>query len=498
MTQMTQTTTDNKATTTNESADVVDFTALGGSAVHQYQIGDCLGQGGMGIVYRAEDTKLNRPVALKFPTDAVRKDETQRNLLLREARAASALNSPNIVSIYEVGEFEGAPFLAMEHVEGTRLSDRIENGPLGLDETLDIVIQVASALENAHAAGVIHRDIKSSNLLITEAGVVKVLDFGIAKFMHQDTPTPEAATSTITVTGNIFGTLSYMSPEQALGKLVDHRSDLFSLGVVFYQTLTGQLPFAGENLNEVVDHIVHREPAAVARFNYEVSQDVEAVLRKLLEKDPNLRYQSARDVQIDLQRLKRDRSPQPGEGVTDPAQTTQPASLRSGNPALSRRRAVVLDFRNVTGTAEDDTIGVSLTETVLADLNSALGLEVVGREAVSEVRRLGVAIDQAEAGNDTTALEVARRVGAGWLITGAYQQLGDRMRVTAKLIDAHEGTIVQTVKIDGTAEQIFDLQDRIVPELTSELGDLKETPKSGEPAGRDELDAMPTHMPGDQ
>ena len=317
----------------------------------------------MGIVYRAEDTRLNRPVALKFPTDAVRKDETQRNRLLREARAASALNSPNIVSIYEVGEFEDAPFIVMEHVEGTRLSDRIDNGPLGLDETLDIVIQVAGALETAHAAGVIHRDIKSSNLLITEAGVVKVLDFGIAKFMHQDTPAPEAATSTITVTGNIFGTLSYMSPEQALGKPVDHRSDLFSLGVVFYQALTGQLPFAGENLNEVVDRIVHREPPAVARFNYEVSQDVEAVLRKLLEKDPNLRYQSARDVQIDLQRLKRDRSPQTGEAVGEAAPPTQPASLRSENFALSRRRAVVLDFRNVTGTAEDDAIGVSLTET---------------------------------------------------------------------------------------------------------------------------------------
>jgi serine/threonine protein kinase len=219
---------------------------LAGSTVQQYEVGDCLGEGGMGVVYRARDMRLDRTVALKFPSDGV-KDAKNRERLLREARAASGLASPNIVSIYEVGEFDGAPFIAMEYIEGQRLSDRLEDGPLPLDEALDVITQVAGALDCAHAAGVIHRDIKSSNLVVMESGVVKVLDFGIAKLTAQDSSAPEPATTTLTVSGNIFGTLSYMSPEQALGKPVDHRSDLFSLGVVFYQALTGQLPFAGGN-----------------------------------------------------------------------------------------------------------------------------------------------------------------------------------------------------------------------------------------------------------
>jgi TolB-like protein/predicted Ser/Thr protein kinase len=442
---------------------------LTGSMVQHYAVAERLGEGGMGVVYRAEDTRLHRAVALKFPSEAM-KDTKNRERLFREARAASALASPNIVSIYEIGEFEDSPFIAMEYVEGQRLCDRLKDGPIPLDEALDIVVQVAGALESAHAAGVIHRDIKSSNLVVMESGVVKVLDFGIAKFVHQETSAPEAATSTITVSGNVFGTLSYMSPEQALGRPVDHRSDLFSLGVVFYQTLTGQLPFAGSSLNEVLDHIVHHEPMPVARFNYEVPADVEAVLRKMLEKDLNLRYQHAKDIQIDLQRIIRDRHPQDASAAARAASDPATGSLGAVGFELSATRALVMDFRNLTGNGTVDGLGVSLTETVTADVNRTLGFDIIGREAVSELRRLaGPVAPGAAVAEDTLALEWARRARAGWLITGAYQRFGDTVRITAKLIDAREGAVVQSVKIDGEAHEMLAMQDRIVPELTASL-----------------------------
>jgi serine/threonine protein kinase len=443
------------------------FRSLAGSTVGQYAVGECLGEGGMGVVYRAEDRMLNRAVALKFPSDAL-KDSRNRERLLREARAASALTSPNIVAIYEIGEFEDAPFIAMEYVEGRRLSDVLKDGPLPLDQALDVIAQVAGALDSADAGGVIHRDIKSSNLVLMDSGIVKVLDFGIAKFMHQDVPAPEAGTSPITVSGNIFGTLSFMSPEQALGRTVDHRSDLFSLGVVFYQTLTGELPFAGASLNEVVDHIVHHEPTPVARFNHEVPREVEAVLRKMLEKDPNLRYQHAKEVQIDLQRIIRDRHPQ--DALSGPPAVTLTASLRSGASDLSPKRALVTDFRNLTSGCDDDRLGVSLTDAVTADLNSTLGFEVVGREAISELRKLvGTGIGEGPAAEDMLALEWARRARAGWLVTGAFQRFDDQVRITARLTDAREGTIVRTVKIDGDSDQVLALEDRIVRELTEGL-----------------------------
>jgi TolB-like protein len=286
--------------------------------------------------------------------------------------------------------------------------------------------------------------------------------------MHQDVPAPEAGTSPITVSGNIFGTLSFMSPEQALGRTVDHRSDLFSLGVVFYQTLTGELPFAGASLNEVVDHIVHHEPTPVARFNHEVPREVEAVLRKMLEKDPNLRYQHAKEVQIDLQRIIRDRHPQ--DALSGPPAVTLTASLRSGASDLSPKRALVTDFRNLTSGCDDDRLGVSLTDAVTADLNSTLGFEVVGREAISELRKLvGTGIGEGPAAEDMLALEWARRARAGWLVTGAFQRFDDQVRITARLTDAREGTIVRTVKIDGDSDQVLALEDRIVRELTEGL-----------------------------
>src|SRR6185503_7886323 len=295
----------------------VCFKSLGvdmtGRTVHHYRVAEMLGAGGMGEVYRAEDTRLGRNVALKFLPASYQYDADRRERFFREARAASALRSPNIAAIYDIGEYEDTAYIVMEYVEGQLLSRKLESGPLPVVEALDIGMQVADALDEAHSLGVVHRDIKSANIMITERGLVKVLDFGLAKVTgnldakrdgERDEPTVRLGQETSI--GLVIGTAGYMSPEQALGRSLDHRSDLFSLGVVGYEMLTARLPFEGASSTELIDRIVHQEPAAVARFNYSVPHELERIVRKALEKDPAYRYQSAREVYIDLRNLRRD------------------------------------------------------------------------------------------------------------------------------------------------------------------------------------------------
>ncbi len=263
-----------------------------GRNVLHYRIGERLGAGGMGEVYLAEDTKLGRNVALKFLPASYQYDPDRRERFVTEARAASALRSPYTAAIYDIGEFEGASFIVMEFVEGETLSSKLGHGPIAVRDAVDFAMQVADALDEAHAMGIVHRDIKSSNLIITERGLVKVLDFGLAKVTgnlsaaaggeHDSDPTAELGQGT--VVGLVLGTVSYMSPEQALGQALDHRSDIFSLGVVAYEMLTAQLPFKGNSATEVIDHIVHQEPPAIARFNHSVPPELERIVRKTLER----------------------------------------------------------------------------------------------------------------------------------------------------------------------------------------------------------------------
>ena len=273
-----------------------------GSTLGHYRITARLGGGGMGEVYRAEDTRLGRDVAIKVLPVAAQDDPERRARFMTEARAASALRSPNIATIYDIGEEDGVVYLAMEYVDGETLSARVRRGPLVPVEGLDIASQVADALTEAHERGIVHRDIKSANVMITSRGVAKVLDFGLAKFVSADAHLGLAATGTFekTMAGMVLGTVYYMSPEQALGRPVDGRSDLFSLGVVLYEMLTGRLPFEGQNFPEIVDAIINQPPPAAARFNYALTPDIEAMLRKALEKNTAYRYQSARDFYIDL------------------------------------------------------------------------------------------------------------------------------------------------------------------------------------------------------
>ena len=273
-----------------------------------YKILSLLGAGGMGEVYLAEDPRLDRTIAIKILPREVSSNPDRMRRFVREARAASALKHPNVAHIYEIGECDGTQFIAMEYVEGQTLAARIGSRPLATAEILDIAIQVADALEEAHSKGITHRDIKPANLMLTARGQVKVLDFGVAKVTHPEgqSKSSDCSTWAKTEAGALLGTVEYMSPEQVLGKEVDHRTDIFSLGVVLYEMATGRSPLSGASTSETMDRILHAQPDAIARFNHNVPSELERIVRKCLEKDRERRYQSARELLIDLRNLKRD------------------------------------------------------------------------------------------------------------------------------------------------------------------------------------------------
>ncbi|HEY6390974.1 MAG TPA: protein kinase, partial [Bryobacteraceae bacterium] len=275
-----------------------------GTMIAHYRVVSRLGQGGMGAVYLADDTRLGRRVALKVLTPEVAADPDRMQRFVQEAKLASALTHPNVAYIHEIGQDGELWFLAMEYVDGSPLSARIQEGALKVSGILQIGIQVADALDDAHSKGIVHRDIKPANLMLTPRGHVKVLDFGLAKLEKALKNTQD--TQLLTSAGLVLGTVEYMSPEQALGREVDHRTDIFSLGVVLYEMATGRLPFAGANSSETMARILQAQPDAMARFNYEAPEELERVVRKCLEKERERRYQSARELLVDLKNLERD------------------------------------------------------------------------------------------------------------------------------------------------------------------------------------------------
>src|SRR5579871_282777 len=275
-----------------------------GSLIAHYRVVSRLGEGGMGTVYLADDTKLGRRVALKVLTPDVASDPDRMQRFVQEAKLASALTHPNVAYIHEIGQDAGIWFLTMEYVEGQPLSDRIREGPMKIAGILSIGLQVADALDDAHSKGIVHRDIKPANLMLTPRGHVKVLDFGLAKLEKTSKRTED--TQLLTSAGLVLGTVEYMSPEQVLGRDVDHRTDIFSLGAVLYEMATGRLPFSGATSTETMARILQAQPDAMARFNYEVPEEFERTVRKCLEKDRERRYQSARELMVDLKNLERD------------------------------------------------------------------------------------------------------------------------------------------------------------------------------------------------
>ena len=361
--------------------------------ISHYRILDKLGAGGMGEVYLAEDTRLGRQVALKLLPASYQYDPDRRERFLREARAASALRSPNVAAIYDIGESDNAMFIAMEFVEGELLSNKLEGGALPPNLAIDIAIQVAEALDEAHGLGIIHRDIKSSNLIVTPRGLVKVLDFGLAKFSAAPAPTDDrtAPIGMETAPGVILGTVSYMSPEQARGLDVDSRTDLFSLGVLLYEMLTGRRPFEGGTTGDLLVSILSREPEPVSHWSTAISPEMQWVISKALRKDKTLRYQTARDFVVDLRNLSQNMNTivaSRSSAVTGAVAYTghafaQPSVVRDSG---SRRRArkqidsiAVLPMQNTIAEPDLDYLSDGITESLINALEGASLVEQVDR-----------------------------------------------------------------------------------------------------------------------
>ncbi|MCI0391769.1 MAG: tetratricopeptide repeat-containing serine/threonine-protein kinase [Acidobacteria bacterium] len=472
-----------------------------GETISHYRIIERLGAGGMGEVYKAEDLRLHRPVALKLIFDNGEQNEQSEQVrarFLREARAASALNHPNIATIYEIDEIvrDGSrySFIVMEYVPGRTLKD--VGRDFTLAEDLEVISQIADALAEAHERGIVHRDIKPSNIIVTEHTRVKILDFGVAKY--NPLPNEDAVTASLfhtdlmkTSPGTVIGTFAYMSPEQALGKEVDGRSDIFSLGVMFYELIAGRPPFTGSSTLAVVDAILHADPLPVTMFNFRATPDLERVVHRMLEKDRSRRYQKMLDVINDLEAVQRGMPIEVDLYETNIGSTAPlGSSVNLGTTTFKNRQGkslAVMSFSNITKNTADDWIGTGIAETVTADLKKIEGITVIGRERVYEVLRHW-SVDQDAEIDETLATSVGREVGARWIVCGGYQKIGEMLRITARFVEVETGEVIKTVKIDGQMKEIFDLQDKIVYELSRDL-DL--SLRSGE---REEIEQKETNV----
>ena len=429
-----------------------------GETIGHYRLTERLGAGAMGEVYLAEDVRLHRSVALKMLAVEARGDEAAAARLVREARVASALTHPNIAVIYEIGEVEREGrrygYIAMEYVPGRTLAEIAGERRLDVGEILGIMRQVAEALAHAHERGVVHRDIKPGNVMLTERGLVKVLDFGLAKYappVGEETSTWSGRHRLLEVPGVMMGTLAYMSPEQARGGVVEGRSDVFSLGVLLYELLEGHRPFTGQNTVELVDAILREPPPPLVRHQGPLAAELGRVVLRMLEKDRERRHPDMGAVCRDLTALLAGRGPAAGPANSD-------------TPSIA-----IMSFTNITRSREDDWLGTGIAETVTAGLATVPGLTVVSRARVVEVLRKLGGPEGPEGNEEALAARLGRELGVQLVVSGGYQRLDEQVRVTARVTELATGTLTQTLKLDGRMAEIFDLQDRILGELSAGL-----------------------------
>jgi len=420
-----------------------------GQTIAHFKIVEKIGSGGMGVVYKAEDTTLVRAVALKFlPADVLSSASAQERFL-REARAAAALNHPNICIVYETGLYEGQQFIAMELLEGQTLRQRLGASGLArmpMDEVLDLAIQIADALSAAHKKGIIHRDLKPANIFITRREQAKILDFGLAKFAgaRQDTTeTTLTAEESLTSPGSAVGTIAYMSPEQARGEEIDARSDLFSLGAVLYEMATGRQAFAGSTSAVIFEAILQKTPASPRRLNPEIPDRLEQIINRALEKERRLRYQSASDLLIDLQRLKRDRD---SGRVAAAAETARIPSL------------AVLPFANMSGDKEQEYFSDGLAEEIINALTKLPGLRVAARSSSFFFR-----------GKEGDIREIGAKLNVENVLEGSVRKAGNRIRITAQLISIADGYHLWSERYDREMTDIFAIQDEISEAIADKL-----------------------------
>jgi len=405
-----------------------------GTKVQHYRIVEKIGAGGMGEVYLAVDTNLDRKIALKFLPASLISNENLRARFNREAKAVAKLNHPNIVTIFEVGEYEGRPYFAMEYVSGNtlRFHGVDESQPLG--SIIELAIQLCQGLAEAHRAGIVHRDIKAANILVDEQNRLRILDFGVASVVGSEE---------ITKTGSTLGTVAYMSPEQVSGRVVDKRSDLFSFGVVLYELLTGQLPFKRDNDGATLQAIMQEQPDPLSRYRNDAPDNLQQLISKSLEKNIELRYQSAEGIMADLKRF-----------MYDSQQTTGRASLDK----VDDKSIVVVPFSNLSADADNEYFSDGLTEEIITDLSVISDLRVISRSSALLLK-----------GTKKNPPTIGKELNVRYILTGSVRKAANNVRITSQLVDAVTNQQVWANKYKGTLEDIFEIQEEVSQAIVSNL-----------------------------
>ena len=460
-----------------------------GKTISHYKILEKLGEGGMGVVYKAQDTRLDRLVAIKFLPQHLTSDSVEKERFIHEAKAASALNHTNITTIYEIDEFEGQMFIVMEYCEGKTLKKTIEKETLSIKKVLDIGIQICEGLTAAHKKEIVHRDIKLDNIMITKEGQVKIMDFGLAKL--------KGATK-LTKSRSTLGTAAYMSPEQASGEEVDSRSDIFSFGVVLYELLAGKLPFQGDHQAAIVYSIVNEEPQPVARFNNKVSQDLERIVSKALEKEKEERYQHIDDLLADLRRERK--SLEYVKTTQIPSEVIPPKPKKKALPfiipasivfvlillllilkpfkfqiapeekAIAEENSLaIMYFNNVSDPEDKNKIAYMISSLLITDLSESQYMRVVSRQRLYDILKL-LGKEDLKVIDKTVASEVAKKAGVKWILTGDILQTEPNIVLTSDISEATTGEILATQKISGEAgEDLFSVVDKLSIQIKDDL-----------------------------